>query len=199
MRTSILNLLLTVILGQNVVLSQIGVTYNINGDNHEVQSQRYGYSFHWPKKWWIASNTGGPYFFNYSHHYFDAHGVRLGVPKGGAEIGIISDAQSHDAGSIDKWMELDRTAHGFSSTRELQLPPETTIRRAVEAVSFHDDGDSRHKKITRTTAIYFEFQGGILAAFLRYNANDPKGVEYEKTLIAVVQSFRPLTGVDHSK
>jgi len=75
----------------------------------------------------------------------------------------------------------------------------TTINRAVKAVSFHDDGDSRHKRITRTTAIYFQFQGHLLAADLMYNANDPKGTEYEDTLLSVVQSFRPLDGVDRHK
>jgi len=192
MRTTILTLLLAFVMFQN------GGNYRI-AENHKVISERYNYSFESPEKWSIFSATGAPYFFNFSPSYFNSPGVRVGVPKGGAEIGIVADEESHQAGSIAKWMELDRISHGFSSTQELQLSPATTINRAVKAVSFHDDGDSRHKRITRTTAIYFQFQGHLLAADLMYNANDPKGTEYEDTLLAVVQSFRPLDGVDRHK
>ena len=185
MRTLILSLFLLIAPFQN------GGNYRITG-NHIVVIERYDYSFQWPEKWVISSTSGAPYFFNFSPKYLDSPGVHVGVPRGGAEIGIVADAESHQAGSIDKWMKLDTTARGLPSIHELRLPPATTIRRAVEAIYFQDDGDSKHKQITRITTIYFEFQGHVLAAELRYNAKDPKGREYEDTLMAVVSSFRPL-------
>jgi hypothetical protein len=191
MQTSILSLLLFLFMFQN--------GGNYHHDHHEILSERYNYYFRLPPKWLVSATAGVPYFFNFSPSYLESPGVRVGVPRGGAEISIVADAESHQAGSIDKWMELDRKADGFTSIHDLRLSPDTTIKRAIEAVSLHDDGDSRHKQITQTTTIYFEFQGHLLAAYLSYNLDDPNGREYESTLLAVVQSFRPLDGVAHSK
>ena len=160
-------------------------------DAREVVSERYGYAFRLPDRWYISASNPTPYFFTFSPELLGT--FNYGVPAGSADMAVVKD--SHEVGSIDRWMDLDRVAHhNFSSTRNLPLPPHTRITRAVQAVWFEDDGDANHKIITRTTAVYFELRKQVFAIFLRYNANDPNGGKYETTLKGVLESFRPLDG-----
>jgi hypothetical protein len=75
-------------------------------DRHEVISDYYGYSFRLPEKWYISASNPTPYFFNFSPNLLGT--FNFGVPAGGADIAIVED--SHQVGSIDKWIELDRSA-----------------------------------------------------------------------------------------
>jgi len=183
MRTLIVSLLFALSTSQN------GGSYRVT-DAHEVVSFCYGYSFKLPMAWMVYVKSNVPYFFVPPAKAT----IDIGDSDVGADITIIPDAESHQLGSVDKWMMMDQAAHGFILTRKLTPLPATTISEAVEAMYKRDIGDAPGKVVIGTTTIYFRFGKNIFAAILRYNMRDPNRQKYEATLIAVLQSFRPLYG-----
>jgi len=170
-----------------------------HSDHAEVVSEKYGYRFDAPWHWYVSATNPAPFTFSYSPR--EIRSRQIDVPAGGAEISIASDDLSHQVGSIDQWVEVDKKIDGYSSIKELGAGVNPLFPRAVEVISYHDDGDARRETVTHQTAVYFEFNGHIFAAYLRFNANDRRSREFERDLYNLLSSFQklPAAGVNGSK
>lgn len=165
-------------------------SYNVvkHGDVTEIVSCKDGYSFTAPKNWHVASDNPIPYM--YVPPSKTTKPTQVGVPDGSAEITIVNDRDAYGAGSLDKWIERENSRVDYASTKRETYNASAIIPNAIEVVSFEDDGDDTREKLTHQTEIFFQFNGQLLAAILRFNANDPKSLRYEKALKALVASFR---------
>ena len=108
-----------------VTASGQGGNYRVT-DRREIISECYDYSFRLPDKWYISASNPAPFMFNFPPQKLVSAGV--GIPRGGATVSMVADTESHDVGSVERWIELDRAAHRFSSVR-------TTTKRGAPSTS----------------------------------------------------------------
>ena len=157
-------------------------------DHAQVVDNKNGYSVEAPRHWYASETNPIPFMFSYPPS--DLGKAQIGVPVGGAQISVVSDAGTYNLGSIEKWIASDRKAQGSSIVKVIDTPPNPLLSHVVEVVYYEDVGDSRHEQVINTTKIYFALRGQPYAAVLSFNANDPKARQYQKQLIDTLRSLK---------
>jgi hypothetical protein len=157
-------------------------------DARRVVSDKCGYSFSVPPGWYISASNPAPYLFNFSPKYLQ--GPSIGPPDGGADIGVVAD--SHDVGTIDRWIEIEQKVEGATIVKTLELPAATGITRAVEATWSESIGGLTQTAPVVTIAVYFVFRGQAFAAYLSFNGDDKASSQYIETLMTLLKSFCPV-------
>ena len=156
-----------------------------------IISESNCYSFQVLPDWYIAEGNPAPLFFNFSPKKITSY--KLGMPKGGAQISVVAgrDSSEHPA-SIDQWIELRRRGHSFSSVEDILLPKNTGITRAVKVLWTDEYEIMPVNIVTQSEALFFDFNGHPFAIYLLFNSDDKRKDVYEKTLLTLLEGFRPL-------
>jgi hypothetical protein len=161
-------------------------------------SLKYGFSMVVPSGWGVSAKLDTPVFF-----YAPSSGrfVQASIPKGGAVITVephdAVSGQGRSATTPRGWALADTraVASGDPSIEPFLMPRESGASGAVtssyEEATFSPDQQTQH-----SVAIFWEFEQKLFAARLNYNANDPRGLTFERVFLQIVRSVRPLGKVD---
>jgi len=154
-------------------------------------SKGYGLSIGAPANWSSAVGPYGlPYFFNFPPQ--SGLGQAM-LPKGGSVIVIVPRDQmpwKGDDVSLSDWAEADARAavKGTLVSGRFDMPELAEVSRAmIMDLDIERPGQRQHE-----VAIYWEFRGRRLAAYLSYLAGDPRAVRYRKVFLDLMRDIRPL-------
>lgn len=157
-------------------------------------SEKYDFSMAVPPGWGVSTELDTPVFF-YSPP--SATFGQATIPKGGATITV--EARASESGLVksarnpDEWARLDAQAFGSGSAsiKPVQMPKESGASNAVLS-SYDEPTLSRDQEKVRSVGVFWQFDGTLFAAHLRYNQGDPSALQFEKVLLQTIGSMRPL-------
>jgi hypothetical protein len=156
-----------------------------------VVSNSNCYSFQAPTKWKLVPGNPTPLLFNFSPK--TKKSTLQNLPRGAASLSVASGKDSgENPESIEHWMKLRNRAHSFSSVQEIPLPSETGITRAMKVLWTDQEELEPGDPITQTIAVFFDFQRQPFVIYLDFYLDDPRKEDYIKSLITLLESFRPL-------
>lgn len=164
------------------------------GATRRFISQKYGFSMAVPEGWGVSVRLDTPVF---AYAPPSERFIQDSIPKSGAVITVEShdseSGQARSATTPETWASADIRAFGSGSptVQPFQFPIESAVTHAV-VCSYDEPTFSPDQQPEHSVAIFWEFDKGLFAAHLRYNANDSNAPVLQKVYFQTVRSIRPL-------
>lgn len=147
-----------------------------------------------PGGWGVSVRLDTPvFFFAPPSERF----IQDAIPKGGAVITVEAhdgeSGQAQLATTPEAWALADMRAFasGSPKVQSFQFPTESGVSQAV-ICSYDEPMFSPDQQTQHAVAIFWKFDKELLAAHLRYNANDSNAPSLQRVYFQTLRSIRPL-------
>jgi len=157
-----------------------------------ISSEKYGFSTVFPARWYVLPGEL-PVFFSFPAEKMLPQGE---LPPGGASINMLvreDTLAGADGDRLSPWADHEiRVNDGVAIERKYVTGPAVAKESQVLEVAFDQVGLGTPSQSLRFVIIFWQFRSKLFGAELCYIKGDPKGSQYERVLLDLVRSFRPI-------